>query len=77
LLLGLGLVLLVDNSAAGWGVARGLCAGARPGDPYEAGTLEWATESPPPEDNFGVIPEVRSGQPLADWRAAQAGQAAS
>ena len=43
---------------------------AAPDDPYEASTLEWATSSPPPEDNFAYVPEVRSDTPLTDLRAA-------
>jgi heme/copper-type cytochrome/quinol oxidase subunit 1 len=41
-------------------------------DPYDATTLEWATSSPPAEDNFAYVPEVRSDSPLADLRAAAA-----
>jgi cytochrome c oxidase subunit 1 len=44
---------------------------AAPDDPYEASTLEWATSSPPPEDNFAYVPDVRSGTPLTDVRAAR------
>jgi len=46
-----------------------------PGDPYQGMTLEWATTSPPPPANFDALPEIRSAQPLADLRAAQAGPA--
>ena len=38
------------------------------GDPYGGLTLEWATTSPPPRQNFETLPEVRSAQPLADLR---------
>jgi cytochrome c oxidase subunit 1 len=39
--------------------------GARAGnDPWGAGTLEWATASPPPACNFPVIPVVRGREPL-------------
>jgi len=37
-------------------------------DPYEGLTLEWATSSPPPPQNFESVPEVRSAQPLLDLR---------
>lgn len=45
-------------------------------DPWNAFTLEWATTSPPPPENFVSIPVVRSPRPLwdlkhpdqADWR---------
>jgi heme/copper-type cytochrome/quinol oxidase subunit 1 len=51
--------------------------GAPAGDnPWQAWTLEWATASPPPVDNFDRIPPVRGRRPLwdlahpeaADWR---------
>jgi cytochrome c oxidase subunit 1 len=41
-------------------------------DPYQGQTLEWATTSPPPDDNFAYVPEVRSEAPLLDVRAADA-----
>jgi cytochrome c oxidase subunit I len=51
---------------------RGLAAGA---NPWDAGTLEWATPSPPPPYNFAVIPTVRSGYPLWEEQLARAGGA--
>ncbi len=49
-----------------------------PADPWDAFTLEWATTSPPPKENFETIPVVRGRRPLwdikhpdkADWRVA-------
>ncbi|MGH9304806.1 MAG: cytochrome c oxidase subunit I, partial [Acidimicrobiales bacterium] len=35
-------------------------------NPWDAGTLEWATSSPPPHHNFYWIPPVRSDRPLWD-----------
>ena len=35
-------------------------------DPWRGWTLEWATTSPPPHDNFTRLPEVRSDRPLYD-----------
>jgi heme/copper-type cytochrome/quinol oxidase subunit 1 len=35
-------------------------------DPWDAFTLEWATSSPPPPENFKSIPVVRSRRPLWD-----------
>lgn len=38
-------------------------------DPWHAGTLEWFVPSPPPINNFDVIPAVESDTPLRDLRA--------
>lgn len=48
-------------------LGRGEVAGP---NPYEGLTLEWATPSPPPPQNFESVPEVRSEQPVVDLRAA-------
>jgi cytochrome c oxidase subunit I+III len=46
-------------------VVRSLRAGAPAGaDPWQAGTLEWATASPPPACNFEAIPVVHGRDPL-------------
>jgi len=37
-------------------------------DPWKGNTLEWFTTSPPPENNFDVIPRVRSLEPMKDIR---------
>jgi heme/copper-type cytochrome/quinol oxidase subunit 1 len=37
-------------------------------DPWDAFTLEWATSSPPPPENFKSIPVVRSRRPLWDMK---------
>jgi cytochrome c oxidase subunit 1 len=37
-------------------------------DPWEANTLEWATSSPPPPQNFTHLIRVRSERPVFDWR---------
>jgi heme/copper-type cytochrome/quinol oxidase subunit 1 len=44
---------------------KGVIAGP---DPWKANTLEWFTPSPPPENNFDVIPRVRSVEPMKDIR---------
>jgi heme/copper-type cytochrome/quinol oxidase subunit 1 len=44
---------------------RGTVAGP---DPWKANTLEWFTTSPPPENNFDVVPRVRSVEPMKDIR---------
>jgi cytochrome c oxidase subunit 1/cytochrome c oxidase subunit I+III len=35
-------------------------------DPWDAWTLEWATTSPPPDENFPVIPQINGPRPLRD-----------
>jgi cytochrome c oxidase subunit 1 len=48
---------------------RSLKKGAKAGpDPWKANTLEWFTPSPPPENNFDVVPRVRSVEPMKDIR---------
>ena len=37
-------------------------------DPWKANTLEWFTASPPPVNNFDVVPRVRSAEPMKDIR---------
>jgi cytochrome c oxidase subunit I len=50
-------------------VVRSLKSGVIAGpDPWKANTLEWFTPSPPPENNFDVVPRVRSVEPMKDIR---------
>ncbi len=57
-----GVLLFVIN------VLRSLRSGAIAGDnPWNAGTLEWSTTSPPREYNFATIPVVAGREPL--WEA--------
>jgi len=48
-----------------WSAKRGRRAG---NDPWKGNTLEWFTQSPPPPNNFDVIPPVRSVEPMKDMR---------
>jgi cytochrome c oxidase subunit I+III len=53
-------------------VVRSLRSGPLAGDnPWEAGTLEWATSSPPPVYNFLYVPTVAGREALWDRRADQ------
>jgi cytochrome c oxidase subunit I len=48
-------------------VAISLRSGAIAGDnPWDAWTLEWATTSPPPPENFTRVPPIRGRRPLWD-----------
>jgi cytochrome c oxidase subunit 1 len=50
-------------------VAHSLKHGALAGaDPWKANTLEWFTSSPPPTNNFDVVPVVRSHEPMKEIR---------
>ena len=50
-------------------VMRSVKRGRRAGnDPWKGNTLEWFTPSPPPPNNFDVIPRVRSVEPMKDIR---------
>ncbi len=48
---------------------RSFLSGERVGDdPWDGGTLEWATTSPAPADNFAEILIVKSAEPLLDLK---------
>jgi heme/copper-type cytochrome/quinol oxidase subunit 1 len=50
---------------------RGFLRGAEAGDdPWDGSTVEWATSSPPPPDNFALYPVVGSPEPLFDVKEA-------
>ncbi|HVF12964.1 MAG TPA: cbb3-type cytochrome c oxidase subunit I, partial [Acidimicrobiales bacterium] len=58
-----GVLLLILNLLVSVVAGRGREATS---DPWGGNTLEWSTTSPPPADNFRVLPEVRSETPLLD-----------
>ncbi len=62
-ILATGVLLTVVNLVHS--LKKGAVAGP---DPWKANTLEWLTPSPPPENNFDVIPRVRSVEPMKDIR---------
>lgn len=50
-----------------WNVWRTRKRGELAGDnPWDGHTLEWATTSPPPADNFDTLPAIRSNRPVWD-----------
>jgi cytochrome c oxidase subunit 1/cytochrome c oxidase subunit I+III len=50
-----------------WNIFVSLGSGEVAGDnPWDAWTLEWATTSPPPPENFTRVPPVRGRRPLWD-----------
>src|SRR5271166_2605694 len=59
----LGVLVFVYNLL--WSYFRGETAG---NDPWDAWTLEWSTNSPPPSYNFATIPTVKSRRPLWDLK---------
>jgi cytochrome c oxidase subunit 1 len=62
-ILGIGVLITVVN------ILISLKHGKRAGnDPWQGNTLEWFTPSPPPPNNFDVIPRVRSVEPMKDIR---------
>jgi cytochrome c oxidase subunit 1 len=62
-MLGIGVMITLVN------VGLTLRNGKRAGnDPWKGNTLEWFTQSPPPENNFDVVPRIRSVEPMKDIR---------
>jgi cytochrome c oxidase subunit 1 len=62
-ILGAGVIVTITNVVIS--LKRGRVAGA---DPWKGNTLEWFVQSPPPVNNFDVIPRVRSVEPMRDIR---------
>jgi cytochrome c oxidase subunit 1 len=62
-ILAIGVLVTVINALRS--IKKGKKAG---NDPWRGNTLEWFTTSPPPPNNFDVIPRVRSVEPMKDIR---------
>jgi cytochrome c oxidase subunit I len=62
-LLGIGVLISVVNALRSY--RNGKVAG---NDPWHGNTLEWFVQSPPPANNFDVVPRVRSVEPMKDIR---------
>ncbi|HEX4121860.1 MAG TPA: cytochrome c oxidase subunit I [Verrucomicrobiae bacterium] len=62
----------------GYNIVWSLCRGAEAGaNPWNAWTLEWATTSPPPAENFERVPEIHGRRPLWDLAHPEAGRVAA
>jgi cytochrome c oxidase subunit I len=62
-ILGFGILMSMYNFVRSY--KHGKIAGP---DPWKGNTLEWFTTSPPPVNNFDVVPRVRSVEPMRDIR---------
>ena len=62
-ILAVGILMTIVNVVVS--LKRGRLAGP---DPWKGNTLEWFVPSPPPVNNFDVIPRVRSVEPMRDIR---------
>ena len=61
-LLFIAVAIMLVNFWVSW--RKPVIAGA---NPWDAGTLEWGTSSPPPHHNFNSIPPIRSERPVWDF----------
>jgi cytochrome c oxidase subunit 1/cytochrome c oxidase subunit I+III len=60
-------VLAIGTIPLLWNIIVSARKGKLAGDnPWNAWTLEWATTSPPPHDNFALVPPVKGRRPLWD-----------
>ncbi len=62
-------ILLASVLVFLWNIYLSLTSGKDAGDnPWDAWTLEWATSSPPPPENFVLVPPVHGRRPLWDLK---------
>jgi cytochrome c oxidase subunit 1 len=62
-ILAIGILVTIVNALVS--LKKGRVAG---NDPWQGNTLEWFTTSPPPPNNFDVVPRIRSVEPMKDIR---------
>jgi cytochrome c oxidase subunit 1/cytochrome c oxidase subunit I+III len=71
--------MIMGTLVLAWNIVISLRHGRMAGNnPWGGFTLEWATTSPPPPENFATLPEIKSRRPvwdlehpkLADWKVA-------
>jgi heme/copper-type cytochrome/quinol oxidase subunit 1 len=72
---GIGLVLVSVLAFAALALRSFRTGDAVGDDPWDGLTLEWATTSPAPTDNFAEVHIVHSGEPLLDLKPANPGDA--
>ena len=65
---GLGLTLVAVLAFLALAVRSFLTGAAAGDDPWNGQTLEWATTSPAPADNFAAVHIVKSAEPLLDLK---------
>ena len=73
---GFAMMLLLTAAYGALAVKSFLSGEAAGDDPWNGTTLEWATSSPPPPDNFSDLMVVTSAHPLADLKAPSNGKEA-
>jgi hypothetical protein len=64
-------LILISLAVLGFAIlaVQGFTSGVAAGDdPWDGQTLEWATSSPAPADNFAETPRVASAEPLLDLK---------
>jgi len=72
--MGFSLMLLLAGAFTALALKSFTSGEAAGDDPWDGTTLEWATSSPPPSDNFVDIMVVNSATPLADLKATSNGK---
>lgn len=72
--IGFTLMLVVTIAFAALALKSFITGDGAGDDPWNGSTLEWATSSPPPSDNFVDVMVVNSATPLADLKSPSTGK---